>query len=287
MSLEVMRVSYTYSPGTPYARQALRDISVTFSHGEFTGIIGHTGSGKSTLIQQLNGLIVPTSGMVRIEGIDIHMKTPEAKTARRKVGMVFQYPEHQLFDETVYADIAFGPRNAGIHDAQLEERVQKAMHFVGLDYREYKDRSPFSLSGGQMRRVAIAGVIALQPDYLILDEPTAGLDPQGRDEILEQIYRLYTETGITVILVSHNMEEVVRFAKRILVMHNGGILLDGSPQRIFEADPELLEQAGIQAPQITQLMQALVKAGKPVQANIMTIDEAIAEILPWAGRVKR
>jgi energy-coupling factor transport system ATP-binding protein len=287
MSLEVMRVSYTYSPGTPYERQALRDISVTFSHGEFTGIIGHTGSGKSTLIQQLNGLIVPTSGMVRIEGIDIHTKNPEAKAARRKVGMVFQYPEHQLFDETVYADIAFGPRNAGIDDAQLEERVQKAMHFVGLDYREYKDRSPFSLSGGQMRRVAIAGVIALQPDYLILDEPTAGLDPQGRDEILEQIYRLYTETGITVILVSHNMEEVVRFAKRILVMHNGAILLDGSPQRIFEADPELLEQSGIQAPQITQLMQALVKEGKPVQANIMTVEEAVAEILPWAGRVKR
>lgn len=284
MSLELDGVSYNYSDGAAYARQALCNVSVSFAPGEFIGIIGHTGSGKSTLIQHLNGLLVPTVGTARIDGIDISQKTLEAKQARRKVGMVFQYPEHQLFEETVYADIAFGPRNAGVDPEKIEERVRYGMRFARLDYNEFKDRSPFSLSGGQMRRAAIAGVIALQPAYLILDEPTAGLDPRGRDEILGEIDQLHRETGITVVLVSHNMEEVVRFAKRILVMHEGSILLEGSPHQIFGQDMTLLEQAGICLPEITRLMRELAGKGKPVKTNVLTIKEAIAEIKPWAGR---
>lgn len=284
MSLELVDVSYTYSPGTPYARQALRNINVRFMPGEVIGLIGHTGSGKSTLIQHLNGLLTPTTGQVFVEGTDINKKSPDAKLARRKIGMVFQYPEHQLFEETVYADIAFGPHNTGIDGEEIEERVRYGMSFAGLDYEELKDRSPFSLSGGQMRRVAIAGVIALQPDYLILDEPTAGLDPRGRDEILGQIYRLHQDTGITVVLVSHNMEEILRFAKRILLMSEGAILIDGTPQDILALDPELLEQTGIRLPELTRLMRKLAERGKPVKNSALTVNEALAEIKPWARR---
>jgi energy-coupling factor transport system ATP-binding protein len=252
--------------------------------GEVIGLIGHTGSGKSTLIQHLNGLLTPTTGQVFVEGTDINKKSPDAKLARRKIGMVFQYPEHQLFEETVYADIAFGPHNTGIDGEEIEERVRYGMSFAGLDYEELKDRSPFSLSGGQMRRVAIAGVIALQPDYLILDEPTAGLDPRGRDEILGQIYRLHQDTGITVVLVSHNMEEILRFAKRILLMSEGAILIDGTPQDILALDPELLEQTGIRLPELTRLMRKLAERGKPVKNSALTVNEALAEIKPWARR---
>lgn len=284
MSLELTGVSYIYSPGTPYQRQALHDINVKFMPGEFIGIIGHTGSGKSTLVQHLNGLLPPTAGQVRIESIDISDKTIEARRARKKVGMVFQYPEHQLFEETVYADIAFGPRNAGLDAKEIEERVRYGMRFAGLDYDAFKDRSPFSLSGGQMRRAAIAGVIALQPAYLILDEPTAGLDPRGRDEILGQIHHLHQKTGITVVLVSHNMEDIVRLAKRIVIMHCGTIHLDGNPKDIFAQDPAFLEQAGIRLPEISRLMWDLANKGKPVKTSALTIKEAIAEIKPWARR---
>jgi energy-coupling factor transport system ATP-binding protein len=284
VSLEIKRVSYTYSPGTPFERQALQDINVSFQRGEFTGIIGHTGSGKSTLIQHLNGLIAPTEGHVFIDTINIHDKTAEARQAKRRVGMVFQYPEHQLFEETVYADIAFGPRNAGLDEQEIEQRVRYGLDFVGLDYNQFKDRSPFSLSGGQMRRVAIAGVIALKPDYLILDEPTAGLDPQGRDEILAQIQRLHKKTGVTVLLISHNMEEIVRLAQRIVVMHRGRIVLDGAPKALFKNSALQLEQAGIRAPEITRLMQELVKRGKPVNEDVLTLEEAEREIILWAGR---
>lgn len=284
MSLELVGVSYTYNPGTPYEQEALHDINISFKPGEFIGIVGHTGSGKSTLIQHLSGLLTPATGHVYIDGVDISRKTAEAKRARRKAGMVFQYPEHQLFEETVYADIAFGPRNAGADTQETEQRVRYAMGFVGLSYEDFKDRSPFTLSGGEKRRAAIAGVIALQPAYLILDEPAAGLDPRGRNAILGAIYRLYQETGITVILVTHNIEEIVRLAKRILVMHHGAILLDGQPQDIFQQDPALLEQAGIRLPEMTRLMRELADRGKPVKTRVLTVQEALAEIKPWARR---
>ncbi len=282
MSLELAGVSYKYSPDTPYERLALKNINLKIMPGEFVGIIGHTGSGKSTLVQHLNGLLTPTEGRIFIDGVDIGGKTPEAKGTRRKVGMVFQYPEHQLFAETVYADVAFGPRNAGADEAEVEARVRYGMCFAGLNYEEFKDRSPFTLSGGQMRRAAIAGVIALQPPYLILDEPTAGLDPRGRDEILAGIRRLYRESRLTVVLVSHNMAEVVRMAKRIIVMHGGGILFDGPPGAVFAQDQQLLEQAGIRLPAISRLMRVLAGKGKPVKPNVLTVDEAVKEILPWA-----
>jgi energy-coupling factor transport system ATP-binding protein len=283
MSIELSGVSFTYSPGTPYERQALRNINIRFCQGEFTGVIGHTGSGKSTLIQHLNGLVKPTTGQVYVDGIDINARSVEAGQAKRRVGMVFQYPEHQLFEETVFADVAYGPRNSGLDDAQVEERVQYGLRFAGLDYHEFKDRSPFSLSGGQMRRVAIAGVIALKPDFLVLDEPTAGLDPQARDEILAQFHRLHVETGVTVLLVSHNVEDVVRLAKRIVIMQEGTILLDGSPHSVFNHDPKVLEQAGIRAPEMKRLMLGLAKRGKPVRTNTLTVAEALSEILAWRG----
>jgi energy-coupling factor transport system ATP-binding protein len=283
MSIELKGVSFIYSPDTPYTREALVGINIQFSRGEFTGVIGHTGSGKSTLMQHLNGLIKPTKGQVIVDGIDINARSLEARQVKRQVGMVFQYPEHQLFEETVFADIAYGPRNSGLEDAQIEERVRYGLRFVGLDYSEYKDRSPFSLSGGQMRRVAIAGVIALKPDYLVLDEPTAGLDPQGRDEILAQFHRLHIETGVTVLLVSHNVEHVLRLAKRIIIMQEGKILLDCSPHNIFNQDQAVLEQAGIRFPEMARLMIELAKRGKPVRTNILTIEEALAEILAWSG----
>lgn len=284
MSIELVDVSYVYNENTPNKHEALRDINLKFMSGEFVGIIGHTGSGKSTLIQQVNGLLTPTAGKVFIDGIDISKKQPQCKQACRKIGMVFQYPEHQLFEETVYADIAFGPRNTGVDEADIEERVRYGMRFVGLDYNEFKDRSPFSLSGGQMRRVAIAGVIALQPSYLILDEPTAGLDPRGRDEILREIWRLYQETSITVLLVSHNIEEVVKMAKRIIVMHQGTIILDGSPQDIFTRDPEYLATAGIRLPEMARLMLELAGKGKPMRRCALTVEDAFREIIPWAKR---
>lgn len=283
MSIELSDVSFTYSPGTPYERKALQNINIKFFQGEFTAVIGHTGSGKSTLIQHLSGLVNPTMGQVYVDGININARSVDAKQVKRRIGMVFQYPEDQLFEETVFADVAFGPRNHSLNNAQVEERVRYGLSFVGLDYHEYKDRSPFSLSGGQMRRVAIAGVIALKPDYLVLDEPTAGLDPQARNEILAQFYRLHVETGVTVVMVSHNIEEVVRLAKRIVIMQEGTILLDGSPRSVFKHDSKVLERAGIRSPDVTRLMMELAKRGKPVRTDILTVEEAMTEILAWRG----
>ena len=283
MSIELSDVSFTYSPGTPYERKALQNINIKFLQGEFTAVIGHTGSGKSTLIQHLSGLVNPTMGQVYVDGININARSVDAKQVKRRIGMVFQYPEDQLFEETVFADVAFGPRNHSLNNAQVEERVRYGLSFVGLDYHEYKDRSPFSLSGGQMRRVAIAGVIALKPDYLVLDEPTAGLDPQARNEILAQFYRLHVETGVTVVMVSHNIEEVVRLAKRIVIMQEGTILLDGSPRSVFKHDSKVLERAGIRSPDVTRLMMELAKRGKPVRTDILTVEEAMTEILAWRG----
>lgn len=279
MSIIFDDVTYTYMPDTPYRRTAIQNISLTINKGEFIGIIGHTGSGKSTLVQHMNGLIAPTTGQVTVDGVDIKAKTEAARNARRRVGMVFQYPEHQLFEESIYEDIAFGPKNLGVPADEMEERVRRAMAFVGLDYQQFKDRSPFNLSGGQMRRVAIAGVIALEPDYLALDEPAAGLDPRGRDEIFGQIDKLHQTTGTTVILVSHNMEDIARFASRVLVMNGGQISLDGTPRDIFGSGRQELRAAGVDVPPLTALIDSLQAKGLQISNHALSAEAAAADIL--------
>jgi energy-coupling factor transport system ATP-binding protein len=274
-------------PDTPYQKTAIYNINLTINHGEFVAIIGHTGSGKSTLVQHMNGLLTPTSGEVRVDGANINEKKIEAKVAKQKVGMVFQYPEHQLFEETIYEDIAFGPKNLGVKPERMEERVKKAMRFVGLDYEEFKDRSPFQLSGGQMRRVAIAGIVALEPEYLILDEPSAGLDPRGRDEIFGQVIRLYKDMGITVILVSHNMEDVAKMAKRVIVMNHGQISLDGSVEEIFLNGGEALLKAGVDAPPVVRLMDKINQSGLSVDTGALTPKGAAENILAALKAVGR
>jgi len=278
MSIEINKVSYTYMPKTPFERTALQEVSLTIEKAEFTAIVGHTGSGKSTLVQHLNGLLQPTKGQVMVEGIDINGKKADARAARRKVGMVFQYPEHQLFEESVFADIAFGPRNMELAEAEVELRVKKAMRFVNLDYAEYKERSPFQLSGGQMRRVAIAGVIALQPEYLVLDEPTAGLDPRGRQDLLKKISELHQQAGIGVVLVSHNMDDVAQLANRIIFMKQGEVTVNAGPREAFQ-EAEKLKAAGLAVPQMSALLQRLKQQGLAVDPGIFHIDEGIANIL--------
>ncbi|MDR7867709.1 MAG: energy-coupling factor transporter ATPase [Sporomusaceae bacterium] len=283
MPIVLKDVSYVYMPGTPYERTALKDINLTVAAGEFIGVIGHTGSGKSTLVQHMNGLLKPTRGVVEVDGVNLAAKGDAARLARRKVGMVFQYPEHQLFEETVFDDVAFGPRNLGLAADEVEERVRLALDFVGLDFAAFARRSPFRLSGGQMRRVAIAGVVALQPAYLILDEPSAGLDPRGRDEIFAEVVRLHETTGVTVVLISHNMEEVARLVKRLVVMHDGAISLDGPPREIFRHGGEL-KAAGVDVPGVTALMERLARRGLDVDAAALTVEEAAAAI---AAAVRR
>ncbi len=279
MSIVLQDVSYIYMKGTPYERAALKHINLTVERGEFVGIIGHTGSGKSTLVQHMNGLLQPSGGKVAVDGVEIAGKGEAARQARRKVGMVFQYPEHQLFEETVYDDVAFGPRNLGLEPAEVEARVRRALAFAGLDYGDFAKRSPFRLSGGQMRRVAIAGVIALAPDYLVLDEPSAGLDPRGRDEIFAEVVRLHETTGMTVILISHNMEEVARLVKRLVVMHQGEISLDGPPRAVFRESRATLQAAGLDVPAVTVLLAGLARRGLPVDLAALTAEEATASIL--------
>lgn len=286
MPIILDNVTYTYGKGTPFEKTALKGVSVTINEGEFVGIIGHTGSGKSTLVQHLNGLIHPTEGVVTINGVDAAGKTEEVKNMRHKVGMVFQYPEHQLFEETIAADIAFGPRNLGLNEEQVDERVREAMAFVGLDYDTYATRSPFHLSGGQMRRVAIAGVIALNPSYLVLDEPSAGLDPFGREEILGEVMRLHKEKGITVVLVSHNMEDISKMANRLLVVDDGKILLDGAPLDIFLNHRQELQAAGVDVPPVSMLMDYLVQRGLPVSRSVITTEEAAKAIEKALGEMK-
>jgi len=278
MSIVVERLSHIYLEGTPMAKVALRDVSLTIEDGEFIGLIGHTGSGKSTLVQHLNGLLMPTSGKVYVDGVDLTDKNTSLKAIRQKVGLVFQYPEHQLFGETVYEDVAFGPRNAGLGEAEVEARVHEALEIVGLEYSELKDRSPFELSGGQKRRVAIAGVLAMKPAVLILDEPTAGLDPEGSADILSKIQALHAAGGITVIMVSHSMEDVARMSTRLIVMEQGGVVLDGPPREVF-AHVERLREMSLGVPQVTELMHELKKRGLPVQTDILTLDEAEAELI--------
>lgn len=280
MSIEVENLTYIYNPGSPFETKALEDVNVEIKSGEFVGLIGHTGSGKSTLVQHLNGLIKPTSGKIVVNGIDITDKTVKLSDIRRKVGLVFQYPEHQLFEETVYKDIAFGPQNLGLTETEIDERVREAMELVKLPFDELKDRSPFELSGGQKRRVAIAGVFAMKPEVLVLDEPTSGLDPRTRDEVLEEIKTLHDRYKNTVILVSHSMEDVAKLVERIIVMHNGKIIFQGTPRDVFK-EAETLESIGLGVPQISYLIRALREKGINLKDDIFTVEEAKKEILKW------
>jgi len=284
MSIILENVNYIYMKKTPYEKTAIKNINLEIKRGEFIGIIGHTGSGKSTLLQHLNGLLKPTSGTVHVDGQDINLKGEAARNAKRSVGMVFQYPEHQLFEETVYEDIAFGPRNIGIEESEVDRRVKRVMDMVGLGFDQFAKRTPFQLSGGQMRRVAIAGVIALEPAYLILDEPSAGLDPRGRDEIFGQIIKMYKNTGITVVLVSHNMEDVARMANRLIVMKDGEISLDGSPIEIFSGFQGQLKAAGVSVPPLTALMNTFKQYGLAVDHTVVTMDAAVDSLLTVVGR---
>lgn len=286
MAIQLDSITYTYGVGTPFEKQALSGISLSIENGEFLGIIGHTGSGKSTFVQHLNGLLHPTTGTVTVNGVDISAKTEEAKTMRHKVGMVFQYPEHQLFEETIAQDIAFGPKNLGLPDDEVDRRVREAMQFVGLRYDIYAERSPFHLSGGQMRRVAIAGVIAMEPDFLVLDEPSAGLDPFGREEIFGQIIKLHKEKGITVILVSHNMEDISRMATRLIVLDKGQVVLDGEPLTIFKDHRQVLQSVGVDVPPVSVLIESLRERGLPISNDILTVDDAVEAIVEGGQHVK-
>ena len=276
MLLIADHISYIYSPGTAYEKKALDDVSLTINKGEFIGIIGHTGSGKSTLIQHFNGLEKATSGTIYFDGQDIYDKDFNMKSLRSRVGLVFQYPEHQLFETTVLEDVKFGPKNLGLSNVEVDLRAFEAIKQVGLSEKCYDD-SPFELSGGQKRRVAIAGVLAMKPEILILDEPTAGLDPRGRDEILDQIAKLHKE-GLTVILVSHSMEDVAKYADRIIAMNSGKVAFDGTPKEVFRHYKEL-ERMGLSAPQITYVMQAMKELGLDVDTDVSTVEEAKEEIL--------
>ena len=283
MSICVENVSYIYGKGTPFEKAALSNVSLTIEKGEFIGIIGHTGSGKSTLIQHLNGLLHPTVGRVTVDGVDLAGKSKEALAKRHSVGMVFQYPEHQLFEETVAKDIAFGPHNQGYDEEEIKKRVKSAMKFAGIDYETLAERSPFRLSGGQQRRVAIAGVIAMHPDFLILDEPSAGLDPVGRREIFSRIRSWYEKGVFSVILVSHNMDDIARLATRLLVMHEGRIILDGNPMDIFLHHRKELQDCGVDAPPLTQTLLYLKEKGIPVPEDAKTAKEAAEKMVTMLG----
>lgn len=277
MSIKINDLTYIYSKGTPYEKKAINNISLEIKKGEFIGLIGHTGSGKSTLIQHLNGLLTPTSGQVIINEQNIHSKNIKLKDIRQTIGLVFQYPEHQLFEISVYKDIAFGPTNMGLSSKEIDSRVRESLSAVGLN-EDILEKSPFELSGGQKRRVAIAGVLAMQPEILILDEPTAGLDPRGRDQILDEIDQLHKKWNITIILVSHSMEDIAKYVDRIIVMEHGNIELDGEPKEVFR-NLEQLEKIGLGVPQVTYLMNELKKAGFNVSDKITTLKEAEEEIM--------
>ncbi len=277
MGIKAVNLNYIYGQGTAFEQYALKDVNFEIQDGEFIGLIGHTGSGKSTLIQHLNGLLKATSGEIYVNGENIYSPGYNMKALRSKVGLVFQYPEHQLFEVDVFSDVCFGPKNQGLPKEEIERRAREALSLVGLD-ESYYSQSPFELSGGQKRRVAIAGVLAMEPQVLILDEPTAGLDPRGRDEILDQIDRLHRERGMTIILVSHSMEDVAKYADRLLVMNHGEKLFDGPPKEVFKHYKEL-EQVGLAAPQITYIVQDLRSRGIDIDDNITTIAEAKEAIL--------
>lgn len=273
MSIKVENLTHIYMPKSPFEKVALDNINFEIEDGDFVALIGHTGSGKSTLIQHLNGLLKATSGNIIVDNIDLNDKKMKLSDIRKKVGLVFQYPEYQLFEETIEKDIEYGPRNLGLEQEEITTRVKRAMEMVGLDYEKYKDLSPFELSGGQKRRVAIAGVIAMEPKVLILDEPTAGLDPHGRDEILAQIKKLHEQYKMTVILVSHSMEDVAKIANRVIVMNKGKIALDGTVAEVFK-EIDTLENIGLAVPQVTYLIKALRDKGFDISDDIFTIEDA-------------
>ena len=278
MSIKIENLTYVYMPKTPFEKKALDNVSLEIEDGEFLAVIGHTGSGKSTLIQHLNGLLKPASGKIYVDGTDITDKDTKLVDIRKKVGLVFQYPEYQLFEETIAKDIAYGPSNLELNEDEILKRVKKSMEMVGLNYEEYKDISPFELSGGQKRRVAIAGVIAMEPKVLILDEPTAGLDPAGRDDILEQIKLLHEKYNMTIILVSHSMEDVGKLAEKIIVMNDGHIEIQGKPKEVFR-EIDTLERIGLAVPQVTYLMRELKRKGFNVSEDIFTVEKAKSELL--------
>ncbi len=277
MSIKLEHVNYVYGAGTAYEKQALRDVSLEIPQGQFVGIIGHTGSGKSTLIQHLNGLVKADSGAVYFNGENIYVDGYDMKGLRGQVGLVFQYPEYQLFEEDVLSDVCFGPKNQGLPKEECEKRAREALELVGFP-EKYYHQSPFELSGGQKRRAAIAGVLAMKPKVLVLDEPTAGLDPAGRDDILDQVKYLHDQTGMTVVLVSHSMEDVARYVQRIIVMNKGEKMLDGTPKEVFAHYKEL-EAVGLAAPQVTYVMHDLKARGIRVETMVTTVEEAAAEIL--------
>ncbi len=284
MSIKLSNIYHTYSKGTPFERLAIEDISLNINKGEIVAIIGHTGSGKSTLVQHLNGLLKPDKGTASIDEINIADKGAQAKAARQQVGMVFQYPEHQIFAETVFEDIAFGPRNKGFNEEEVAKQVREAMEFVGLDFDVYAQRSPFQLSGGQMRRVAIAGVVAMNPDYLVLDEPSAGLDPRSRNAVFREIMALHKSRGIAIVLVTHSMEEAVKYADRMLVINKGKVLFDGEPAAIFKEYGTELVQVGVDVPQVYKLADLLRQKGLALPEEIkdeMALVKAIKRAKGW------
>lgn len=283
MSIVIEHLNYVYMTGGPYETKALSDVNLTIHDGEFIGLIGHTGSGKSTLVQHLNGLIMPTSGRVLVDGMDLADKGTDRRAIRQRVGLVFQYPENQLFEETVEKDIAFGPKNLGLDDAEIDRRVRDAMRRVALDYDRLHDRSVFELSGGQMRRVAIAGVLAMEPQVLVLDEPCAGLDPRGREEILGLIKRLHEEAGTTIVMVSHSMDDVASLAERVIVMNHGELVMDGAPRDVFACGEEL-RGMGLDVPQAVQLAGKLRERGFDIPEGIYRIEEIKAEIEKIAAK---
>ena len=283
MSIKLANIFFTYMTGTPFERQALRGVSLGIEKGEIVAVIGHTGSGKSTLVQHLNGLLKPSQGQVTIDGVDLAAKGTAALQARGQVGMVFQYPEHQIFAETVYEDIAFGPRNRGFQEAEVDKQVREAMAFVGLDFDSFAQRSPFQLSGGQMRRVAIAGVVAMNPDYLVLDEPSAGLDPRSRNAVFREIMALHKSRGIAIVLVTHSMEEAVKYANRLLVINQGKVLFDDQPSAIFTQHQEKLLAVGMDEPQVYKLASLLRQKGLQLPEGIKDADELVKKIKQAKG----
>ena len=283
MSIVIEHLNYVYMQGAPYETRALDDVSLTIHDGEFIGLIGHTGSGKSTLMQHLNGLILPTSGKITVDGMDLAEKGTDRRAIRRRVGLVFQYPENQLFEETVAKDIAFGPKNLGLGEEEIDRRVRTAMRRVALDYDKLAQRSVFELSGGQMRRVAIAGVLAMEPQTLVLDEPCAGLDPRGREEILGLISDLHRESGATIVMVSHSMDDVAALAERVIVMNHGKVAMDGTPREIFSRGEEL-RAIGLDVPQAVELAQKLREKGFDVPEGIYKIEEVRAAVEAIVGK---
>lgn len=278
MSIEIRNITHIYMEKTPYEKLALDDVSLIIEEGSFTAIAGHTGSGKSTLMQHVNGLLSPDKGSVYIDGTNINKKGKAALEARRNVGFVFQYPEQQLFEETVAKDIAFGPKNFGLSEDEIEKRVKEAMEFVELDYEEYKNKSPFELSGGQMRRVAIAGIIALKPKYLVLDEPTAGLDPRLKANLLNKIKKLHDREKMTIIMVSHNMDDIAELADKVAVMNHGKLMMYDEPNRVF-ANRQIIQEAGLLEPEVMQLLQKIKDRGLDVNVNVLNKKDALSEIL--------